>query len=231
MFTLSTSVIGNISAIKTLVGGVSYAAITKQMQEKLEECANEFKDRTQSGLKAGIFGLAENSPWTVAAWKGTTLSRRSKKIAVTKKTGGKTPMIMSSQVVDAIKVKEVSTRRIAANEAAYFIGVPKTSKLHRVDGRSRYGKMMVSLHHKPITIYGVTEINTREGGYYINPFGNKSKRVHVPSRDFFTPSLRMYKPEFQSKMYEGVAEGVQKMFMLNSVVGVTTLTDLQAMGR
>lgn len=231
MFTISAKVFGNVSSLKILMGGINYAAITKQMQERLEECANEFKERTQLGLKAGAFGLAPNSPWTVAAWKGTTLSRRSKKIAVTSKTGGKTPMIMSSQVANAIKVKEVSTRRIAANEAAYFIGVPKTSKLHRVDGRTKYGKLMVSLRHKPITIYGVTEINTREGGYYVHPFGNKRKRTHVPSRDFFTPSLRLYKPEFKAKMYEGVAESLQSMFLLNTVTGVTTLSDLQAMGK
>ena len=225
MFTTSVSFIGNIYRIQTLMGGIDYTLVTKMMQERLEDCANELKIRMKVGVLTNEYGLEPNSAWTIAAWNGTLSTRRNKVPA----GGSKTPMVMSEQIVKAITTKEVSSRRIANNEVAYFIGVPRSSKLHRTDKRTKYGKLMTRLHQKPITIYGVTDINTREGGYVVHPFGNKSLTTRVPSRDFFTPALNKYQSKFQAEMYDGVSDAVREIYALDSMVGVTTLADLAAL--
>jgi len=208
------------------MGGIDYTLITKQMEERLEKCAEELRKKVVSGVFTRSSKLDRNSPWTVAAWEGRLVSRRK----ITAPAGSvKVPMAMSQQVMNAVTVKKVSSRRIANNEVAYFIGVPRSSKLHRTDKRTKYGKLMTRLHQKPITIYGVTDINTREGGYVVHPFGNKSLTTRVPSRDFFTPALNKYQSKFQAEMYDGVSDAVREIYALDSMIGVTTLADLAAL--
>jgi hypothetical protein len=225
MFTTSVSFIGNIYRIQTLLGSVSYAEVTRQMEDKLEKCAEEFRKRVVSGVFTRSSRLDPNSPWTVAAWEGRLVGRRK----ITMPSGSvKVPMAMSQQVMNAVTVKKVSSGRIASNEAAYFIGFPRTSKLHRTDKRTKYGKLMARLGQKPISIVGVTDRNTREGGYVVHPFGNKSLTRRVPSRDFFTPALNKYKNRFKAEMYDGCVDAVRNVYVLNSTVGVISLADLAA---
>lgn len=225
MFTTSVSFIGNIYRIETLLGGIDYTLITKQMEERLEKCAEELRKKVVSGVFTRSSKLAPNSPWTVAAWEGRLVSRRK----ITAPAGSvKVPMAMSQQVMNAVTVKKVNSSRIASNESAYFIGVPRTSKLHRVDRRTKYGKLIARLGHKPLTIVGVTDINTREGGYVVHPFGNKSLTRRVPSRDFFTPALNKYRARFKAEMYDGCTDAVRSIYMLDASVGVISLSDLAA---
>lgn len=231
MFTATISTFGNMMFLNKIGTLINASAFVENMRDRMEKCAEEMKTTMVVGLETNKYNLAPNSNATLQVLENKRQRRQRLAQARATRAGrayrgsvsgvSKTPMIMSGQMLRSIKVKEMPRSRRAPNEIAYFIGVPRTSKLHKLDARSAYGKLCIKLGHKPITIYGVADINTRRGGYWIRPFGNRRlRKVKVPQRDFVTPAFKEYEPIFKAKMLEGIEESVTQMMALSGLVRI-----------